>query len=677
LANLNVSTLFFTDINASAQPGSAFETAVDVTLDHQAVFDDFGFASAAGDGWTLTSLTATGLVQTRPGGYSMTISGSGLGPVSSLADLRTAIDNGLATGTLNSMVLARNGAEFFRVSLSVGGYSLISGNQLIRLSGGLVTSFEQLNNVVNLASFADLDTLYTLSDAERAQVFADFSAYGLTGLTLQDAGRTVFGLAVSGTALTLSIGGYQLAITGDFPTDMGMVLNLAFDAHRAFLEGGIDRAETMLAALNMTAVSFTNPSGALLLSMSGLIDANVETITHIDGVEITGAILSDMTGNGTFLWADDWGPSQGHALMGTRGGDNLIGASGNDLLHGFDGADYLQGADGDDSLYGGAGADDIDAGIGNDLIGGGAGDDWIVDYSGRNRIWGGIGNDSIYGGSDADEIYGGDGRNKLYGNDGNDTLTAGTGSDTLAGGAGNDALYGGSGANTLYLGSGNDLAGGGAGNDLIYGGAGGNQIWGGLGNDTVQGGTGEDSIYGDLGVNQLYGNAGNDVITAGGSGDLLAGGVGNDILYGGAGNDTLYLGSGNDLAGAGAGNDLIYAGAGNNQIWAGVGNDTIVAGLGRDIIDGGAGADQFVFSTVSNLGIGSGRDVILGFATGDSINLSALHLSFIGGNAFGHVARQLRSVSGFVVGDLDGNGVADFSIEIVGGIALGSGDFIL
>lgn len=433
MTNLNINTAFFTDINASAQPGSAFETAVAVTLDYQAVLDDFRFATNAGhdwtlatliaDGWTLTSLTATGLTQTRPGGYSMTISGSGLGPVSSLANLRAAIEDGLATGTLNSLVFARNGAEFLRVSLSAGGYSLISGNQSITLSGGLVNSFEQLNTLVDLASFADLDTLYTLSDAERAQVFADFAAYGLTGLTLQDAGRTIFGLAVSDAALTLSIGGYQLAITGDFPTDMGMVLSLAFDAHRAFLEGGIDRAETALAALNMTAVSFTNPAGALLLSMSGVIDANAETITRIDGVEITGDIWSDLTSNGTFLWADDWGPSQGHALLGTLGGDDLIGASGNDLLHGFDGADYLLGADGDDSLYGGAGADDIDAGAGNDLIGGGAGDDWIVDDGGRNRIWGGIGNDSIYGGAGADEIYGGDGRNQLYGNDGNDTLT--------------------------------------------------------------------------------------------------------------------------------------------------------------------------------------------------------------------------------------------------------------
>jgi Ca2+-binding RTX toxin-like protein len=677
LTTIDISTVFFSDINASAQPGSAFDTAVTVTLDHRAVFDDFGFSTAFDD-WTLTSLTSTGLVQTRPGGYSMTISGSGVGPVSSLDDLRVAIDNGLATGTLNTMVLARNGAEFFRVNLSTTGYSLISGNQSITLSGGLVNSFAQLNNLTELVGLADLDMLYDMSDAERTQVFSDFAAYGLTGLTLQDAGRTVFNLAVSTSALTLSIGGYQLAITGDFPTDMGAVLSLAFDAHRAFLEGGIDQAETLLAGLNMTSVSFSNPAGLLLLSMSGQIEANAESITRIDGVEITGDIVSDLTSNGTFLWAEDWGQGLGHAVMGTLGGDELFSQSGNDLLYGFDGADYMSGGAGDDSLYGGVGDDSLFGGLGNDLIGGGLGDDWIADSGGgRNRIWGGLGNDSIYGGADSDEIYGGDGRNQLYGNDGNDTLTAGAGSDTLAGGAGNDALYGGAGANTLYLGIGNDLAGGGAGNDLIYGGAGSNQIWGGLDNDTVQGGTGDDAIYGGPGVNQLYGNAGNDVITAGGSGDLLAGGVGNDILYGGAGNDTLYLGSGNDLAGAGAGNDLIYAGAGNNQIWAGVGNDTIIAGLGRDIIDGGAGADQFVFGSTSSLGIGSNRDVIIGFATGDRINLAALHLSFIGSEAFGHVAGQLRSIAGFVIGDLDGDGVTDFSIEIAGGATLGSGDFIL
>ncbi len=361
------------------------------------------------------------------------------------------------------------------------------------------------------------------------------------------------------------------------------------------------------------------------------------------------------------------------------GHDFVQGNDADNVVYGGLGRDTLAGGSGNDSLYGDGDDDTIYLGVGDDFVGGGAGNDAIYGGAGRNTIHGGLGNDTVQGGTGADQIFGGDGRNQLLGNDGNDTITAGGLGDLIGGGVGNDALYGGVGADSIYGGTGNDIIGAGAGADLIYGTAGYNQIYSGTGADTVYGGSGADVIFGDgAGVNQLFGNDGNDTITAGSSGDFIAGGIGNDSLYGGVGNDTIYLGAGNDFVGGGAGNDLIYAGAGSNTIYGGVGDDTITAGTGRDLMVGSVGADVFVFTSAANIGLGAGRDVISDFTAGvDHINLAALHLTFIGQAAFGGVAGQLRSIAGFVTGDINGDGLSDFTIELTDAGALGANSFIL
>ncbi|WP_170311939.1 M10 family metallopeptidase C-terminal domain-containing protein [Sulfitobacter sabulilitoris] len=310
----------------------------------------------------------------------------------------------------------------------------------------------------------------------------------------------------------------------------------------------------------------------------------------------------------------------------------------------------------------------------------GAGNDVIYGSAGQTLIYTGSGADTVQGGTGADRIYGeGAEANRLLGNAGNDTITAGSGNDLIGGGAGNDRLYGGNGANTIYLGLGADLAGGGAGNDVIYGGAGTNRIWGGYGNDTVQGGTGADEIHGGGdGANVLLGNDGADVITAGGGADFLAGGSGSDKIYGGAGANRIYLGAGDDLAGGGGGNDMIVGGLGNNWIYGGSGNDTIYAGSGRDVINGGPGADVFVFGSAVQAGIEASRDAITDFAAGvDKIDLTALSLQFVGAAAFSGTAGELRYVSGFAIGDTNGDGQNDFAIEVSEAPALTADDFIL
>jgi Ca2+-binding RTX toxin-like protein len=375
-----------------------------------------------------------------------------------------------------------------------------------------------------------------------------------------------------------------------------------------------------------------------------------------------------------------------HAVLFANGGagnDVIFGGNRNDSLTGGDGRDSLFGNAGNDTIRGGDGNDTIYGGTGDDDIGAGAGDDYVEVQSGANIIWGGLGNDTVQGGEGGDTIYGGgDGFNQLRGNGGDDVIFAGAGGDNLSGGTGNDILRGGVGADTIYAGGGNDNIGGGAGDDLIFGDGGANVIWGGIGSDTVQGGTGRDTIYGGGdGTNTLLGNGSDDLIFAGEGGDFIGGGAGNDTVRGGAGNDTIYGGLGNDDLAGGAGNDVIFGSTGNNIIWGGVGTDTIHGGTGRDVINGGPGADTFVFASAAHIGIGLGRDVITGFTSGlDRIDLSALNTTFngTGGVIGGGQASFFYFVAGgLLIGDQNGNGAADWVLELAGAPGVVAGDFIL
>jgi serralysin len=119
------------------------------------------------------------------------------------------------------------------------------------------------------------------------------------------------------------------------------------------------------------------------------------------------------------------------------------------------------------------------------------------------------------------------------------------------------------------------------------------------------------------------------------------------------------------------------------------GADTLTGGGGADTLMGGTGNDRFVFTALSDSPT-SGQDRISGFVVGDLIDLSGIDadavtggdqaFSFIGTAAFS-AAGQLRyaNVGGVlqVTGDVDGDGTADFRIDVTGVSSLASSDFTL
>jgi len=249
-----------------------------------------------------------------------------------------------------------------------------------------------------------------------------------------------------------------------------------------------------------------------------------------------------------------------------------------------------------------------------------------------------------------------------------ENITGGSGSDRLIGSSGDNVIIGGAGNDTLTGSLGNDSLSGGDGNDLLDGGLGNDVLTGGAGTDTVAYGWATAAVTVNLNTTtaQNTGAGGIDTITTvenitGGSGsDRLIGSSGDNVIIGGAGNDTLTGGSG---------------------------NDTLIGGLGRDTLMGGAGYDTFVYTATAETAVGSNRDVITDFASGDKISLSSIDantlvsgdqaFTYSGLTAFTGVAGQLIYSNGILSGDTNGDKTADFQIQLSNKATLIASSFIL
>ena len=247
-------------------------------------------------------------------------------------------------------------------------------------------------------------------------------------------------------------------------------------------------------------------------------------------------------------------------------------------------------------------------------------------------------------------------------------------------------------------------------------------------------GGGNDTFIGSKFVDSVYDEAGDDVYKLGGGDDsVIYGASGKDFFDGGTGTDTLnasFLGvsiavnqgtkavtlNGQTLAalsiqsGASTGtiktfevitggdaNDILAGGAANEKIVGYNGDDTIYGGGGADHLTGAAGNDTFVYLGLTDSGnTKATRDTIqdfegAGVAGGDVIDLSAIdadtklfgdqQFHLIGPDTpFTNVPGELRWIhtptDTIIQGDVNGDGKADFSIDLVGTKNFVDGDFV-
>ena len=392
-----------------------------------------------------------------------------------------------------------------------------------------------------------------------------------------------------------------------------------------------------------------------------------------------------------------------------------------------DGRFSFIGGQGDDVLIGGARGDDFDIGArgGNDAVSAGAGSDKINGLMEGDQVDGGEGFDTVRASTEIDPVFdftattlvnveslvlAGSTFNLNDGNvaagktldvtgapelfdgsaetDGHFHIVQNGGGSTWLGGALRDTI-------DVSQAIGTQAASGG-GNDLFIAGAALSDNFffdGGEGSDTL-------SVAGDyLGGYQFQDNTIVNVeklALAGGNSYFFTSADGNV----GSGQvltvDLSALGSGDLVAFDGGaetdGNFVFLGGAGSDQFRGGQNDDAFTGGRGEDVFNGDGGADRFIYRGIKDTTVAA-PDFIAGFShiEGDAIDLSAIDANgnaagdgkfhFIGTAAFSHTAGELRfektGGNTFITGDVNGDAVADFQIELGGKIGLHAADFIL
>jgi len=178
-----------------------------------------------------------------------------------------------------------------------------------------------------------------------------------------------------------------------------------------------------------------------------------------------------------------------------------------------------------------------------------------------------------------------------------------------------------------------------------------------------------DIINGSLGDDVINLGAGNDQINASRGDDIVRGGGGHDDIDGYDGNDTLY---------GGAGNDRLYGKGGDDRLFGEAGKDTFVAdSQGTNIWTGGKGADMFQVSSLRWDKTSPTTVTDFNARQGDKLDLTEFspllynevdELRYIGKKAFSGTegVLEIRMQNGLVAIDSNGDGIADWGLELDG-----------
>jgi hypothetical protein len=198
----------------------------------------------------------------------------------------------------------------------------------------------------------------------------------------------------------------------------------------------------------------------------------------------------------------------------------------------------------------------------------------------------------------------------------------------------------------------------------------------------------------------ISGGAFDDVLKGSGGDDVLEGRGGSDTLRGGAGSNTASyfhaparvratLAFPNTNTGDAAGDEYIaihnlIGSRFPDRLSGNLAANRLTGGLGKDLLIGRGGHDRFAYNSTRDSPPGPGRDQIADFEGGDAatsddkIDLRAIDsktgpgnqaFTFIGTAAFTHTAGELRvkpsGNNAIVMGDVNGDALADFEIELL------------
>lgn len=571
-------------------------------------------------------------------------------------------------GNNNDTLIGGNGVDTVVMRGNRADYTIAAGNGSItdNVTAGTNDGTDSLSGIEKVR-FAD-GTLDLATGVFTAQAFGSTSiayaggSFSLQSFQFSSSGQPPQqGQTLTGTAGvdTLTGGSYADTITGlgsddilsgGGGNDVFRVTGAAdgFDA----VDGG-SGSDTIIATAANAIIGLKSLTGVETISSGGFSGVSILGSSAANTLDFSAVTLSGIT--------------------------SINGGAGNDVITGTGAADIIIGGVGDDELIGGDGDDQFQVsgtGHGFDYFEGAGGNDSII-ATANNTVIG------IYWTSGIDTISSGGFSNvSVRYSDGHDVV--------------NLAWVGITGITKIDFGAGNDYVTGSVGNDVFVGGAGNDDIDGNDGNDTFQvsgTGSGFDIFRGGNGTDTVIATSANTVIGLLGGSSIetySSGGFANVSILTTDSNET-YNFNGVTLTGI----TLINLAGGNDTVTGSAAADAIRGGSGQDTMTGLAGADRFVFDDGDFAGMAAGTaDRIIDFTKGsDKLDLSLVDanlangtstdqaFSFIGTSAFSGVAGQLRyqqtSGNTYVMGDQNGDGVADFWVRLDGLKTMAASDFIL
>lgn len=385
---------------------------------------------------------------------------------------------------------------------------------------------------------------------------------------------------------------------------------------------------------------------------------NTGTIISSDGSVSAGTRDTALEGEDLFLDEESLVRAY-HGDVYLRSGDDLYHLSGAVVIAGH--TVYVYGDHGN-----------ADAGIGSDIVIQGSVSAGLIRIAGEDD------NDTVLLDVRDDNTV--KGRVEVYGGRGDDTIRC-VSLDTeqihLYGQEDDDAIIANSMTNRVHVygGGGNDFIRGGQAGDILFGGAGDDRIFAGGGTNFIFGDGGQ-VIDGSIIVASEKTGSGKDTVYGSDAGDVIIGDNGNILVSGLYNHENTMenlvrvetsessLGD-DDRIYAGAGSDLLIGGSGADAVYAAEGDDIAIGDNGSIVFENIAGR-SFV-ETVTNVGentggsdwidTGSGSDVVLGGAQGDTIDArNGKHSILIGDNGsvtFDNSESGIRSIREVTSGDIN------------------------
>jgi len=213
------------------------------------------------------------------------ITGLDLNGISDVSFLEAALEAGLAQGQFSSIDATLDGNVILSIESTATDFTLTSGNQSVVFSGELPSTVQDLFNfLVTFGALSDTG-LTDFSNADFNNILSVMDQFGLSSVSIAEGENTVAQLSFDLSAVTLNIGGAELALNGTFDIDsLGDLLSLL----RTELASGQAIDLSQIDQLALTDITLTGADGTKLVEITGTFETEADLENGLETVTMVG-----------------------------------------------------------------------------------------------------------------------------------------------------------------------------------------------------------------------------------------------------------------------------------------------------------------------------------------------------------------------------------------------------